>query len=292
MAKESKNPLSSLLGKASKLNKLFKTTNPRARLSLEPGVYAGVILKLEPTKIGKADQEQHPAIRVSVMTLCDKEGDREVWGRQFQMLFMFKDSQNQTFEESFGRFVYFCQESLGLDTSEMTIESLANGDDLDEMNKHCAENFPVIQFAVTENDAGQRNANSNGLLSPEGMENMGLTMKEIKKQVATPADDGDDEPKAKKKKKAAVVEEDDDDDTPPPPKKKKAAVVEEDDEDDDEDDEDDAPPPKKKAKAKAIVEDDDDEDEDDDDEPKAKKSKAKSTPKRGFDDDDDEDEDD
>jgi hypothetical protein len=291
MAKESKNPLSSLLGKASKLNKLFKTTNPRARLSLEPGVYAGVILKLEPTKIGKADQEQHPAIRVSVMTLCDKEGDREVWGRQFQMLFMFKDSQNQTFEESFGRFVYFCQESLGLDTSEMSIESLANGDDLDEMNKHCAENFPVIQFAVTENDAGQRNANSNGLLSPEGMENMGLTMKEIKKQIASPTDDGDDEPKAKKKAKAKSTAEEDDDDTPPPSKKKKPAVVEEDDDDeDDDDDDDDAPPPKKKTKAKAVVE-DDDEDEDDD-EPKAKKSKAKSTPKRGFDDDDDEDEDD
>ena len=259
-------PFARLANKAKNLDKLFKTTNPNKETELDEGTYIGVVTKIRPRTIGKANEEQHPAVGVETIALCDKDGAKEdIWGKAAGGIFVIKETEKQTLGDAFSRFVYFMQDGLLINTTGMSIASLRS--DIDELNTLISQTPHLVMMTVSIGTNGRKNVNFSSAVTAEQLAELsGTKLKEVKsefmassgKKPAAPAPDEEDE--EVEEDEDEVEDEDDNEEVEDEEEETEEEETEEEDEDEDEEEEDEEeeeeytpPPPRKKTPAQKQV---------------------------------------
>lgn len=271
-------PFARLAQKAKTLDKLFKTTNPNKETELEEGVYIGLITKIRPRSIGKASEEQSPAIGIETIALCDKDGLKDdIWGKSAGGIFVIKETEKQTIADAFGRFIYFMQDGLLVNTTGMSIASLRS--DIDELNKLITATPHLVIITVSMGTNGRKNVNFGNAITPEQLaEIAGVKLKEVKSEFMSvdstkaggkvktkPAPVDDDEEEEEEEDEDVELEEEEEEEeteeeeeeTEEEESEDEEEETEEEEEEEEEEDEEYTPPPKKtvakKVEAKKAV---------------------------------------
>lgn len=267
-------PFARLAGKAKQLDKLFKTTNPNKETELSEGVYIGLITKIKPRSIGKANEEQHPAVGIECIALCDKDGNRDdIYGKGASGIFVIKETEKQTLGDAFARLIYFFQDSLLLDTKGMSVKTISS--DIADIQALLDDSPHLVTITVSLGTNGRKNVNFGSAVTPEQLaETAGIKMKEVSsdfrdsnsstvKGKAKPQFEDDDEEGEEEDEEEEFDNEDtedeeedeeeeeyeeDDEDT-----EDEEEGEEEDEEEDEEEEEEYTPPPKKLAAKKAVA---------------------------------------
>ena len=251
-------PFARLASKAKNLDKLFKTTNPNKETELAEGVYVGLVTKIRARSIGKANEEQSPAIGVETIALCDKDGLREdIWGKSAGGIFVIKETEKQTLGDAFGRFVYFMQDGLLVNTTGMSIASLRS--DIDELNQLVTKTPHLVIITVSMGTNGRKNVNFGNAVPLEQIQELaGIKSKEIKsefmgvsgKATSPKQEEPEDEDEDVEEDDEDVEETEDDDDdeeTEEDEEEDEEEEEEEELEEEEEEEEEYTPPPKKPA---------------------------------------------
>lgn len=203
MAASVSNPYA-ILRKKKHLNAVFKRTNPNKECSLPDDVYVSIVTKIEAFVISKANEEPTFAIRAIGNFICNAEGTQEgIFGQGMSLVFVIRETENQTEERAFENFVFFIQDCLGINTDGMSIDTLENDiPAINEMLKmptsaddqdHGGPAF--VRVVVKTSDAGRKNVNARIGLSGDDLMQMGLDgamlLDQFSTSEPTTADEGD-----------------------------------------------------------------------------------------------------
>lgn len=181
----------SLMAKASSLDQMFSKTNPNRETTLPDGVYYAVLKRLSGRSIGKANEEQYPAVGLEGHFLSDKEGVQDqIYGQGFSSIFVFKETEKQSLSDAFSRFIFFLQDSLLIDTTGWKIRDLATR--IDEINTELLDKeVVVVQVTVKLGDNGRKNVNvANRAVTAEELEQIGVNLDQLGDVDSGAGDDG------------------------------------------------------------------------------------------------------